>query len=194
MGDATPEEVVARRLGTRADIDRRINGVKNGALAGQNVTAIPYNKEKLTMLFGDKEAGRLIRVMDDATREAQTNAAIVAGSKTAETRSATDRIKVRAVGGGNPLSYIAPVAAEMLGQSAGIPFVGLAGSVAAKGAQMGVQKVLQMSDVARNQEFARHALAAGPYRETTINALLTNPKVVSELKKRANALTAPQIP
>jgi hypothetical protein len=191
MQGATPEEVVAKRLGVRLDIDQKINSVKNGALAGQNVTAIPYNQEKLKTLFGDKEANRLIGVMQDAKREADTNAAIFSGSKTAETRAAADRIKVREVGGGNPLQYVAPVAAEILGQSAGLPGAGLAASLAAKGIHMGAQKLGQMHDIATNMQMARSALATGPAREQTINALLSHPKVAREFKKRANALTAP---
>jgi hypothetical protein len=191
MKDATPEEVVARRLGTRADIDQKINSVKNGALKGETITSIPYNQEKLTALFGNKEAGRLIRVMQDSQKEAQTNAAIMAGSKTAETAKAAKDIEVRKVGGGNPLQYVAPIAAEVLGQSAGIPGAGLAASLAAKGVHMGAQKLGQMHDIAKNAAFARNALATGPAREETINRLLSHPKVVRELKKRANALTAP---
>jgi hypothetical protein len=191
MKNATPEEIVARRLGTRYDIEQKINTVKNGALAGQNITSIPYNQEKLTSLFGDKEAGRLINVMQDAKREADTNAAIFSGSKTAETQKAAKDIEVRKVGGGNPLQYVAPVAAELLGQGAGFPGVGLAASLAAKGVQMGAQKLGQMHDVAKNFEFARNALATGPTREAAIERLLTHPKVIRELKKSSNALTAP---
>lgn len=191
MKDATPEEIVARRLGTRADIDQKINSVKNGALAGQNITAIPYNQEKLTALFGDKESGRLIRVMQDAKREADTNAAIYAGSKTAETTKAAKDIEVRKVGGGNPLQYIAPVAAELLGQSAGLPGAGLTASILAKGVHMGAQKLGQMHDVATNMQMAKNALSTGPARQQTINALLSHPKVIRQLQKSGNALTAP---
>lgn len=191
MKDATPEEIVARRLGTRADIDQKINSVKNGALAGQNITSIPYNQEKLTALFGDKEADRLIRVMQDAKREADTNAAIHAGSKTAETTKAAKDIEVRKVGGGNPLQYVAPVAAELLGQGAGLPGVGFAASLAAKGVHMGAQKLGQMQDIATNMQMAKSALATGRARQETINALLSHPKVVRQLKKSSNALTAP---
>lgn len=191
MKTATPEQVVARRLGVRTDIDQKINSVKNGSLAGQTVAAIPYNQEKLKMLFGNDEAGRLIRVMKDAEREAATNAAIFAGSKTAETTAAGGRIAVRKVGGGNPLQYVAPVAAEMLGQSAGLPGAGLLASMAAKGVHMTAQKLGQMHDIASNAEFARNALATGPAREEAIQRLLSHPKVISELKKRSNALVAP---
>lgn len=190
MKDATPEEVVARRLGTRADIDQKINSVKNGALKGETITQIPYNQEKLTALFGDKEAGRLIRVMKDAQREAQTNAAIMSGSKTAETTAAAERIKVRDVKSGNPLQYAVPFMSEFLGSQYGVPGVGAA-MLGLKGAHLGVQKVGQIADKARNMEFAKNALATGPAREETINRLLAHPQVVRELKKRSNALTTP---
>ena len=87
MDQATPEEVVARRLGTRSDIDQKINAVKNPALAAEGITRIEYNKEKLRTLFGDQEANRLIRSMEDAREEALTNAKLLAGSKTAETQA-----------------------------------------------------------------------------------------------------------
>ena len=196
MRNATPEEVTARKIGTRADIDRKINGVKNGALAGQNITAIPYNQEKLTDLFGEKEAGRLIRVMQDAQKEAQTNAAIVAGSKTAETTKAAKDIEVRKVEGGNALN--SPFALPALGEA--LNFMTTGSYVPGAGAIIGglgigatrvAQKLGQMHDIAKNFEFAKNALATGPAREETINRLLSHPKVVRELKKRANALTTP---
>lgn len=195
MKTATPEEVVARRIGTRADIDQKINGVKNGALAGQGITAIPYNREKLQALFGDKEASRLIRVMEDAKREADTNYAIHSGSKTAETNAAKERIEVRKVGGGNSLqSFVLPAVGEGLNYMTSgsvLPGAGAALAGAAMLARRGVQKVGQMHDIASNMEFAKNALAAGPAREATINRLLSHPKVIRELKKRSNALTVP---
>lgn len=191
MKDATPEEVVARRIGTRSDIDQKIRAAKNQALAGENITKIEYNQEKLRDLFGEKEANRLIRVMTDAQREAATNAAILHGSKTAETTKAAKDIEVRKIGGGNPLQYVAPVAAEMLGQGAGLPGVGFTASMAAKGIHLGAQYLGARHDIAKNFEFAKNALSTGPAREETINRILSHPDVVSELKKRSNALTAP---
>jgi hypothetical protein len=185
MKTATNEEVVAKRLGVRSDIDQKVNGVKNGALAGQTVTKIPYNQQKLRMLFGEQEANRLIGVMQDAEREAETSYAIAKGSKTAETTASKERLAVREVKGGNPLPYIAAIGTEMLGQSAGLPFLGLAGSAAAKGTMMGVQKGLQMGERARNAAYARNALATGAAeREATMNALLSHPKVLRAAKER----------
>ena len=59
-----------------------------------------------------------------------------------------------------------------------------------KGAHLGLQKIGQLSDIARNYQFARNALATGSGRDATINALLSHPKVRREFKKRSNALTA----
>lgn len=191
MNNATPEEVVARRLGTRADIAQKIGGVKNGALAGETITRIEHNKDKLRILFGDAEANRLIRNMEDAHDQALTNAKLLANSKTAETLAGQKALEVPKVGGGNPLSLIVPAAAEMLGQGAGLPGVGFMASMAAKGGHMGLQKLSQINALSRNEAFARNALATGAAREETINALLSHPKVVRELKKSGNALTAP---
>jgi hypothetical protein len=191
MNTATPEQVVAKRLGVRSDIDQKIRGVKNQVLAGTNITKIEYNREKLERLFGKKEGSRLIRSMEDASDISSTNSKLVGGSKTAETLAGQKAMAVREVGGGNPLQYVTPVAAELIGQSAGIPFAGLAGTLALRGAHMASQKVGQMSDLARNSAFARAALATGPAREETINRLLAHPKVVRAMDKSRNALTSP---
>ena len=177
MSGATPEEVVARKLGTRADINQKINAVKNPALAGEAITRIPYNRDKLRMLFGDDEANRLIRSMEDAREEALTNNKILANSKTAETLAGQKALSVPKVTGGNPLQLFGPVAAEMLGQSAGLPGVGLTASLAAKGAYMGAQYVGKRNALARNAEFAKAALATGPERNILIDRLMAHPKV-----------------
>jgi hypothetical protein len=177
MKTATPEQVVATRLGVRADIDQKINSVKNGALKGETITAIPYNQEKLRALFGDKEANRLIRVMKDSADESATNAKMLLGSKTAETLAGQRALAVPKVGGGNPLTYVAPVAAEMLGEGYGLPGVGLAATTALKGAHMGVQKLGKMNALARNAEFAKAALASGTERNILLDRLMAHPKV-----------------
>lgn len=188
---ATPEEIAARQLGTRADIDQKIRGVKNQALAGTNITSIEYNREKLAALFGKKETDRLVRAMEDARDEATTNAKLIANSKTAETLAGQKALEIRKVGGGNPLQYVAPVAAELLGQSAGLPGVGGTAVVAAGLAHRAGQYVNKQRDIARNIAFAKAASASGPAREQTINALLSHPKVIRALQKSGNALAIP---
>jgi hypothetical protein len=200
MSSASPEEVVAKRLGARADIDRQIRGVKNQALAGQNITSIEYNREKLGMLFGDNEADRLVNAMKDAGAEAQTNAKILQGSKTAETLAGQKALAVRPVEPfqmrGALQSMIPSVAAEIGAEYAGIP-PGIAGpAMFALGAGSGVaRKAIQATgaamDRARNISFARAASAVGPVRDQTIGALLAHPDVISASKKAGNALVAP---
>jgi hypothetical protein len=189
MKAATPEEIAARRLGTRADIDQKINSVKNPALAGTDITKIEYNREKLAMLFGDKEAGRLIRRMEDASDQAVTNAKLIANSKTAETLAAQKAMEVRQVGGGNPLQYVAPVAAELVGQGAGLPGVGAGSAIALGLAHRGAQFIGKKSDLSRNVRIARGASATDASRDALIRQLMAHPAVVRQAKKSRNALS-----
>ena len=200
METATPEQVVAKRLGARMDIDQKINSVKNGALAGQTVTKIPYNQEKLRTLFGEKEANRLINVMKNAEDRAFTNAKLLANSKTAETLAGQRAFKVPEVEpfhlGSLTQALLPSALADVAAQYAGLP-LGLTGAgLLATGTLAGsLKKGLQVFNknqaLERNYHFARNALATGPAREDTINALLAHPKVVSELKKSTNALVTP---
>lgn len=190
MKTATPEEVAARRLGTRADIDQKINSVRNSALRGETVTQIPFNQEKLKMLFGESEANRLITAMQNSSDKALTNAALTGGSHTARIEGGKAALAIPPVGGGNPLQWFAPVAGEMLGSSYGVPGVG-AVLTAAKGLHVGAQMLNKQNALARNAEFARASMATGFDRSQLINKLMGHPKVVRELKKSSNALTSP---
>ena len=192
VNKATDEEIAARQLGTRSDIDQKIRGVKNQALAGENITKIEYNREKLAALFGDKEATRLTRTMEDAAAEAHTNAKLLAGAKTAETLAGQRALEVPKVGGGNPLLYGVPMAAELIGENfLGTPGVGFAGTAALGLAHRGVQKVNQLAARARNVEFAKSASAVGPARERVINQLLAHSRVQRAMGGRGNPFLAP---
>jgi hypothetical protein len=50
MDQATSEEVVARRLGTRANIDQKINTVKNPALSGQSFRTVSDGRKRVSRL------------------------------------------------------------------------------------------------------------------------------------------------
>lgn len=200
LDTATPEQVVATRLGVRADIDQKINSVKNGALKGETITAIPYNQEKLRSLFGDKEANRLIRVMKDSADEAHTNAKLLAGAKTAETQAGQRALEVPKV---EPFQLgslthallpgtLAEIAGQYMGSTPGLTAAGLVASGLTAGTiKKGVQNLKAVNALSRNAEFAKRALATGSTRQETVNALLSHPKVVRELQKRSNALAAP---
>ena len=131
----------------------------------------------MRILFGQNEANGLIQRMNDAHDIAATNAKLLANSKTAETLAGQKALAVPKVTGGNPLTFVAPVAAELLGQGAGLPGVGLTASLLARGAYAGAQKLGQINALARNAEFAKAALATGEPRQVIINRLLAHPKV-----------------
>lgn len=193
MDNASPEEVVARRLGTRLDIDQKIRSVKNQALAGQNITNIEYNRDKLASLFGGPEADRLIRTMGDAADEARTNAKILEGSKTAETLAGREALKIPQVGGGNVLNWMGGPAAELAGEyllGPGGAGIGSALFGGAKAAQYGTQLAARSLARNRNIEFAKAASATGPARQDLISALSAHPDVVSQFQKSGNALSA----
>ena len=191
MANATPEEIVARRFGTRLDIDQKIRSVKNQSLAGQNITGIEYNQDKLRSLFGDNEANRLISAMQDAATEAQTNQKILGQSKTAETLAGQKALAVRDVGGGSFLNWAGLPLAEAMGEyTSGSPGVGAALYGGVRAAQLGTQFGLRAVDRARNVAFARAVSATGgPERDATINALLAHPSVVRASQKSGNALS-----
>jgi|HubBroStandDraft_2_1064218.scaffolds.fasta_scaffold00063_14 hypothetical protein len=188
LKQSTPEELVARRLGTRLDVDQKIRGVKNQSLAAQNITSIEYNREKLAALFGEGEADRLVRTMNDASDEARTNAKMLEGSKTAETLAGREALKVPQVGGGNVLNYVGGPAAEMAGEYLlGPAGVGVGGALfgGAKALQYGTQFAARKMALSRNVEFAKAASATGPARTKIIEALANHPDVVKAIGSRA---------
>ena len=184
--NASPEEIAARQLGTRADIDQKINGMRNAARHGTEIPAVEYNAQKLKMLFGEPEAQRLIKVMHDFRDEAITNAKILANSKTAETLAGQKALAVPEVGpfkvGGitNALlpSAIGEIAANYAGLPPGLTGAGLlAGGVALGGAKRVAQSVAKQNALARNVAIARAATATGRARQDVIDALLGHKKV-----------------
>jgi hypothetical protein len=184
---STPEEVVARRLGTRLDIDQKIRGVKNQSLAGQNITAIEYNRDKLASLFGVPEANRLVSTMNDAADEARTNAKILEGSKTAETLAGREALKIPQVGGGNVMNYIGGPLAEAAAEYAVPGSMGIGGGLfaAGKALQYGTQIARRNMALSRNVEFAKAASATGQERAKIISALANHPDVVKAIGSRS---------
>lgn len=198
---ASPEEIMARQLGTRAEIDRQLNGVRNPVVGGTNITKIPYNKQKLTTLFGENEAGRLITAMENATLEGQTNARVLGNSKTAETLLANRAMSVppvealsqnvRAIGTPTAVLGGLGVGGEALGTLLHAPFHGGIPALIAAGTgttlglgRMGQQALAAQHTLRRNEAYARYASAtSGPDLNEVIQALRSHPKVVGEMNK-----------
>jgi hypothetical protein len=193
MNQATPEQIVAKRLGTRANIDMQIRGAKNQSLVGQNIAGIEYNQDKLSSLFGDQEANRLIGAMMSAQQEARTTSSILGGSETAQTLAGQKALERTPIGGGNMLNWMGAPAAEAAGEYfLGPAGMGLgAGAFAGiKGVQYGIQAARRALDTQRNISFARAASATGSAKEPVLNALMNHPAVVRQLQRQGTALSA----
>lgn len=194
LDQATPEQVVAKRLGTRANIDMQIRGAKNQGLKGENITGIEYNQDKLRSLFGDAEANRLINAMMSAQQEGRTATSILGGSETAQTQAGQRALERPKIGGGNILNWIGVPAAEMAGEyllgPAGMG-LGAGGFALAKAGQYGFQAASRALATQRNIAFARAASATGAAKAPILEALMNHPAVIRQLQRRVsgNALS-----
>jgi len=79
----TDAEKQAAREGARASIATEIGVAKNPALAGETLSRSDFNREKLKILFGDKEATNLITKLEHERKIADTNNKLIQGSQTA---------------------------------------------------------------------------------------------------------------
>lgn len=182
---ATPEELEARRLGTRVAIDQKINSVRGAARKATDIPEIEFNREKIATLFGKPETDRLFQLMHDARDEATTNSKLIQGSKTAETLAAQKAMRPREV---EPFSIKHnPVGLAGMLATAGTIHGGiveggalggslLAANVGGSLAKQAVQRVGRRMDVARNVEFSKLATATGP-DNPLIDKLMNHPKV-----------------
>ena len=150
MKDASEPEVAAAKVGARVAYDQQVNSVRNAALKGETIPEIGFNLDRAKVLFGEDQANQMAKALNEEKKIANTNAKLVAGSKTAETRAEDPSIKVTQVKKG--LSLNIPVAG-----AAGFGVGGIPGAVAGVGlsmANMGRQALLRSRDMARNRLIA----------------------------------------
>lgn len=180
MKHATPEEIAAKRLGTRVAIDQKINSVRGAAKTASDIPDIEFNRQKLAHLFGEQETDRLFGLMKDAHDEATTNSKIIGGSKTAETIAGQKSLQPREV---EPLSLKHnPVGVAGLLATAGTLHGGLieggalgagllAANVAGAVGKRAYQGVARRMDLRRNVEFSKLATATGGANNPAVAAL-----------------------
>lgn len=166
------DEVSSLKQGVRTAVDQKIGAPRNGAAAGEAITASDLNQSKLAAILGDKEAGQLAQRMTDEHRMAQTNAILFDGAQTEPRQKAAAAIAARNIG---------PLTME-LGAPAFAGYV--AGPYAAAGAgalalaRRGVQYAGRQSDLARNNLLAGMVSASGanvsPVISQLQNRLLAN--------------------
>jgi hypothetical protein len=148
---ASPEELEAARIGGRAIIEHSIQSNRWAARKGVNIEEIPYNREKLRDLYGEKEAARLERLIRDEMDIATTNNKLIANSATAERMANKDAVKVRDLN--SPVHPIASlgIPAEIAGSALGAPGVGTIAMTAAMSARHVANRLGRRSDIARNE-------------------------------------------
>lgn len=151
--DATAEELDAARMGARAIIEHQIQSNRFAARRGMNIENVPYNHEKLEILFGKDEARRLRRLIQDEMDIATTNNQLTANSATAERLAGRDSVRIRDKT--TPSGYgdfVPPVAAEIGAAYLGAPPGLIGGAIAAGVAARHVANRLgRRTDAARNE-------------------------------------------
>jgi hypothetical protein len=169
--NARPEEIEAAKLGMRVAADKSINGTRFSARNGQNIPEVPFNLEKMKIILGDKEAGKLAQELADQKAMATTNSLLYGGSKTALSRAAQEATEVRKV---SPWSLssagaLPAIAAELYG-------TGHLGAGAIYAGGVGANYLGRISDIGRNTAAARlYTLPGGE----AINKLYPGPTSAS---------------
>jgi hypothetical protein len=173
---AKPAEIEAAKEGASVAVDNQIRGMRNAV--GQKGTEIPqveFNKDKLSILFGDKEIEAMSKKLQHERQIADTNKKLFEGSQTGARMTNDARVAQRTdkdifSGGG----WIAPAVGEglSLASGSGLPGLVTGTMVAANyGKRHLVNPVLNKLADKQNLEFSRLASATGPDREELIKKL-----------------------
>lgn len=164
QGMSQPERE-AYREGVRTQIAATMDAARNPARAGEAITDADFNRQKLAIIFGDDEAGQIMRAVQDSRRMAETNNRVFGGSDTAQRTAARDSVRVR--GDSAPAAGL-ELPALALG-AGGVEAASL--SLLAKGGNWLLGAAGRRSDVARNRMLADDLTAAGQGGEDVLNRL-----------------------
>lgn len=155
----------AYREGVRTQIAATMDAARNPARAGEAITDADFNRQKLAIIFGDDEAGQIMRAVQDSRRMAETNNRVFGGSDTAQRTAARESVRVR--GDSAPAAGLEmPALAGMVGGPGAA-----AASIAAKGGNKLIGAMGRRSDTARNRMLANDLTAAGQGGEDVLNRL-----------------------
>jgi hypothetical protein len=187
----TDAEKQAAREGARASIATEIGVAKNPALAGEALSRSDFNREKLRILFGEKEANQLITRLEHERKIADTNNKLVHGSQTAMRNASKEAFDLPKPS--DPNRFLPPVIAEGVSLAAtGTPLLGASAYYGARGASKlkdAIQGKLQRE---HNARYVNMALPTNePDRQTLIRSLeavANRPVKQSLLRRGASAL------
>lgn len=188
----TDNEKQAAREGARSAIATEIGVARNPALAGEALSRSDFNREKLKILFGEKEANQLITKLEHERKIADTNNKLIQGSQTAmrsASKAAFDLPKAS-----DPSGFIPPAVMEGASLMAtGTPFLGAGAYYGARGASKlrdAIKSKLQ------REHNARYVNLALPTNEAdrqalirSLEAVVARPPKQSLLRRGATTLS-----
>lgn len=171
---ASPQELEAAREGARLAIAQQMGAVTNAARKGIDIPQVEFNREKLKLLFGEKEVETMFKKLMDEKSIADTNSKLFQNSQTAMRLLGADATKVRPDYEPGFTRTILPIALEA-GSSylsgGSILGPGLAAGILYPMARGKITKIGQNLDRKTNAEIANLASSVGEAREDLIKAL-----------------------
>lgn len=193
--DASPQELEAAREGARLAVQHQIAGFKAGARKGQDIVESEFNKDKLSSLFGEKEVAKMAKELQDERKIAITNSKLIDNSQTAMRMKADSRVDLPVRKEGSLGALGAPILEMANMATSGIPGLGAAAYLGAKGASAAKFKYMDLPLAkARNSKITDYLTAIGEDRADLIRILeshIQQPKL--SLANRAR-LALPTVP
>src|SRR6185312_3054950 len=172
VSKATPQELEAAREGARLAFAHQMGSMRFSARKGMEIPEVPFNTEKLKLLFGNKEVEKMNDALKDERKIADTNTKLFQNSQTAMRLLGAKATEVSQDYKPNFTKTILPAALEAGGQYAlGIPALGTMAGFAYPFARSKITKLGQHLDRQTNAEIANLASATGEARENLIKAL-----------------------
>lgn len=169
---ATPQELEAAREGARDAVAAQMGSFRFAAKKGEAIAEVEYTADKLRSLFGEKETNRMLKVLSDERKIADTNTKEFQNSMTAMRLLAAEKTKVRDTP--KHSDNILPLALEgavIYGSGGSMLGAGALLGYGAQGARKGLNKIGQKLDEKTNIEIAKLASAAGESKDALIKAL-----------------------
>lgn len=191
---ATKEEIEAAKEGARIAIDTQIRTAKNAARSGTDIVMPDFSASKLRDLFGKTEADKMIKLLQDEQKIAQTNSDLFRNSQTAMRQTADSRIalpekKQGLAGMVGPAIAEGMNVASMAYAGGGVPGLGAAVYGGSKAVGAAKHKIATKLAQERNFQIAKMVSASeGPDRDELIKALsaIAYPAVKPSLVNRAS--------
>lgn len=171
---ASPQELEAAKEGARLAVSQQMGSVTNAARKGIDIPQVEFNKEKLKLLFGEKEVETMFKKLMDEKAIADTNSKLFQNSQTAMRLLGADATKVRPDYEPSFTRSMLPVALEAGNQylSGGNPLpLGMMSGLAYPYVRGKITKIGQNLDRKTNVEIANLASSVGEAREDLIRAL-----------------------